>query len=92
MENKAKRTYISVAELAKILGISRVAVFKRIKKGQISAEKIGRAFAISMDEVDGITQGINLKNLTENQKEIIKKAVEKTVREYGETLRLLGKE
>lgn len=92
MENKAKKTHISVAELAKMLGISRVAVFNRIKKGQIPAEKIGRSFAISIEDVDEIVQGISSKNLTEDQKEVIKKAVEKTVKEYGETLRLLGKE
>lgn len=92
MENKAKKIYISVAQLAKMLGISRVAVFNRIKKGQIPAEKIGRSYAISMEDVNEIIQGINIKTLSENQKEVIKKAVEKTVREYGETLRLLGKE
>lgn len=92
MENKAKKIYISVAELAKMLGISRIAVFNRIKKGQIPAEKIGRSYAISMEDVSEIVQGINVKTLTEEQKEIIKKAVKKTVKEYGETLRLLGKE
>lgn len=92
MENKEKKIHISVAELAKMLGISRVAVFNRIKKGQIPAEKIGRSYAISMEDVNEIVQGINVKTLTEEQKEIIKKAVEKTVKEYGETLRLLGKE
>ena len=38
--------YISAAELAKILGISHVAVFKRIKSGKIKAIKIGRTYAI----------------------------------------------
>lgn len=92
MDNKTKKIHISVAELAKMLGISRVAVFKRIKKGQIPAEKIGRSYAISMDDANEIIQGINSKILTEDQKEVIKKAVEKAVNEYGETLRLLGKE
>jgi len=92
MENKTKKLYISVAELAKMLRISRVAVFNRIKKGQIPAEKIGRSYAISMDIVNEIVQGIHSKPLSEDQKEVIKKSVEKTVKEYGETLRLLGKE
>ncbi len=92
MENKEGKTHISVVELAKILGISRVAVFKRIKKGQIPAEKIGRSYIISTKDVNEIIQGIGSKILTEDQKEIIRRAVEKTVREYGETLRLLGKE
>ena len=92
MANKEQKTHISVAELAKILGISRIAVFKRIQKGQIPAEKIGRSFVIAMDDVNDITQGNDPKFLTEEKKKIIEKAVEKTVKEYGETLKLLGKE
>jgi len=89
---KDKKLYISVAELAKKLGISRIAVFKRIQKGQINAEKVGRSYVISMDDVNSITGETNNKNLTEDQKKDIKKAVAKTVKEYGETLRLLGQE
>ncbi len=92
MEEKTKKLHISVAGLAKMLGVSRVTVFNRIKKGQIPAEKIGRSYAISMDDVNDIFHGIDIKILSEEQKEVIKKAVEKTVKEYGETLRLLGKE
>ena len=55
MENKGKKAiFISVAELAKMLGVSRIAVFNKIKKGQIPAEKIGRSYAISMEHVDEI--------------------------------------
>lgn len=86
-----KKSYLSVAELAKLLGISRVAVFKRIRKGQIPAEKIGRSYVISADDVDEISQK-KPKALTEEQKETIRKAVKKVVDEYGETLKLLGKE
>ena len=43
--------YISVAELAQQLGISRIAVFKKIKKGQIKAIKIGRSYAINKAEL-----------------------------------------
>lgn len=93
MENKlGKAKYISVAELAKMLGISHVAVFKKIKKGQIPAEKIGRSYAISMEHVSEIMGNPDASVLTESKKAEIKKAVEKVVKEYGETLRLLGKE
>ena len=93
MENKGKKAiFVSVAELAKMLGISRIAVFNKIKKGQIPAEKIGRSYAISMEHVNEIISGSNLNVLTEDKKEEIKKAVEKVVKEYGETLKLLGKE
>ena len=93
MENKdKKRTYISVAELAKMLGISRIAVFNKIKKGQIPAEKIGRSYAILMEHVNEIISGSISEILTEEKKEDIKNAVEKVVKEYGETLKLLVKE
>ena len=93
MENKEKMAiYISITELAKMLGISRVAVFKRIKKGQIPAEKIGRSYAISMEYVTDLMRKGHSKILTEDRKNEIKQAVEKVVKEYGETLRLLGKE
>ncbi|HBO17500.1 MAG: hypothetical protein A2566_03725 [Candidatus Zambryskibacteria bacterium RIFOXYD1_FULL_40_13] len=93
MENKGKKAiYISVQELAKMLGISRIAVFNKIKKGQIPAEKIGRSYAISMEHVTEIVGGLDSGILTEEKKSEIKKAVEKVVQEYGDTLKLLGKE
>ena len=85
MKNKE---FISTAELAEILGISRVAVFKRIKKGEIKAVKVGRSFVIKNKDIPGvanITRGLN-----ENEKNQIEKAVKRVVMEYGETLRLLG--
>ncbi len=81
-----------MAELAKMLGISRIAVFKRIKKGQIPAERIGRSYVISMADVNEIIQGSSPKFLTKEKKEVIEKAVKKIVKEYGETLKLLGQE
>lgn len=93
MENRDKKTqFISVAELAKILGISHVAVFKKIKKGQIPAQRIGRSYAISMDDVSYLVHGAKSNILTEAKKEEIGSAVEKVVKEYGEALKLLGKE
>lgn len=93
MEQKDKKTmFVSVAELAKMLGISHVAVFKRIQKGQIFAQKVGRSYVIAKEEADTIVHGTKSRVLTEEGKEEIKKAVEKVVNEYGETLKLLGKE
>jgi excisionase family DNA binding protein len=92
MDKNNEKKYVSVAELAKLLGISRIAVFKRIKKGQIPAEKIGRSYAISMADVNQIIKGTSPQVLTEEKKQEISKAVEKVVKEYGQTLKLLGKE
>ena len=85
MENKE---LITTAELAKILGISRIAVFKRIKRGQIKAIRVGRNFVIPKDSLPEILGQV----LSKKNKSEIETAVKKTVREYGQTLRLLGNE
>lgn len=83
-----KNKYISIPQLAKILGISRIAVYKKVKKGQIEAIRIGRSYAIPYSYVLDILG----ETLQENEKKEIDKAVKKTVQEYGEVLRLLGRE
>ncbi|MCM8823733.1 MAG: excisionase family DNA-binding protein [Candidatus Omnitrophica bacterium] len=43
--------YITLPQLAKLMGITRIAVYKKVKKGQIKAERIGRNFAVSKDTI-----------------------------------------
>lgn len=83
MKNKK---FISTTELAKILGISRIAAYKKIKSGKIKATRVGRNFIINKKDLGGIFK----KKLTNKEKKIIDRAVKKVVKEYGETLRLLG--
>ena len=83
-----KNKYLTIIELARLLGVSRIAVYKKIKKGEIKAEKIGRNYAIPGKYVEEIMG----KSLGEKEKAKIDKAVHKTVKEYGEVLKLLGKE
>ena len=83
MKNKK---FLSTVELAKILGISRIAVYKKIKKGEIKAIRVGRNFIIDRKDLAGVLD----KKLTKEGKLLIEKAVKKTVKEYGETLKLLG--
>ena len=80
------KDFISTTESAKILGISRVAVFKRIKSGKIKATKVGRNFVINKKDLGDFFE----KELSPIKKEEIEKAVKKTVKEYGQTLKLLG--
>lgn len=82
------RELITTTELAKILGISRIAVFKRIKRGQIKAIRAGRNFVIFKDSLPEVLGQV----LSKKNKREIEIAVKKTVKEYGQTLRLLGNE
>jgi excisionase family DNA binding protein len=52
---KEKYFYTTV-ELAKLLGISRISVFKRVRQGSIKGQKMGRNFII-------FKKDINLKKL-----------------------------
>jgi len=83
-----QKEYFTTSELAKILGISRIAVFKKIKAGQIKAKKIGRNFAIPRNACDDILG----QSLTLDQKKEIDAGVKKVIKEYSRTLELLGNE
>lgn len=83
-----EKDFLSTTELAKMLGISRIAVFKKIKKGEIKATKIGRNFVIHKKDLGNVLGNV----LTAENKKEIDKAVSRTVKEYGETLELLGRE
>jgi excisionase family DNA binding protein len=78
---------ISTTEAAKILGISRQAIFKKIQNGQIKAEKIGRNFVIDKVLLIG-----SLETPDEARKREITKVAKKIFQEYGEVIRRLGKE
>jgi len=80
--------YLTIQELANILGITRIAVYKRVKKGQIKAVKIGRNFAIPKKYIAHILGKV----LDAKGKHEIDKAIKKTIKEYGEVLKLLGRE
>jgi excisionase family DNA binding protein len=80
--------YISISQFAKILGVSRIAIYKKIKKGQIEATRIGRSYVIPKKYLTDITG----KTLSDKNKKIIDEAVKKTFKEYGEVLKLLGRE
>ena len=82
------KEHLSTSEIAKILGISRISVFKKIKSGEIKAEKRGRNYIIKKSDLSQVLGTV----LSEDKKRLIESAVNKTVNEYGETLRLLGRE
>ncbi len=86
MEKEKK--FLSTTELAKLLEISRVAVFKKIKRGEIKATKVGPNFIINKKDLGEMFGNV----LSPEKKKVIDKVVKKTIREYGETLKLLGNE
>lgn len=47
-----EKDYYTITELAKIFGISRVSIFKRVKQGSIKGQKIGYNFIIFKKDIN----------------------------------------
>lgn len=84
----ANAKHFSTTELAKILGISRVGVFYKIKKGDISATKVGRNYVIDSSELSCLSGS----KLSIKDKRGVAYVVKRAARQYRKTLELLGKE
>lgn len=81
------KKYLSVSEAAKKLGISRMQVVRKIKKGEIPAQKVGRIYVISEGDLPGI-----FKKMTLLEKKRIEEAVHRLLQKYGDVIRRLGGE
>ena len=82
------KKWYSTVEVAKILRITRHAVAKRIKTGNLKAEKVGRNFAVSHSVLlEALGRDVGPK-----KKEEIEEAIDKAMKDYSETFRMLAKE
>jgi excisionase family DNA binding protein len=88
ISEKPDKNYFSAPEIAKLLGVSRTAIFKKIKSGYIHAEKIGRNYIIPREEYEAIL-GIFV---PDRRKKDIEDTVERVVKKYGPALKKLGEE
>jgi excisionase family DNA binding protein len=82
------KDYVTIPQLAKILGVSRITIYNKVKNGEIDAIRIGRIYAIPKKyilEILGDT-------LSTKTKKLIEEAVRRTVQEYREVLIKLGNE
>ncbi|MBW1912476.1 MAG: helix-turn-helix domain-containing protein [Deltaproteobacteria bacterium] len=86
--NNLSQEFLTTSELAEIIGVSRVAIYKRIKKGDIEAIRIGRNYVIPKHYVSEVYK----RKITAARKKLIEKAVRKVVKEYGDVLKKLGQE
>jgi len=82
---QTKKLY-SCTEVAKMLGISRVAVFNKIKSGELKAYKVGNSYVIDGADI------LFGKNLPKTVKIDIEQVVKRAIKEYGEAFKRLGKE
>ncbi|MBI4995005.1 helix-turn-helix domain-containing protein [Candidatus Peregrinibacteria bacterium] len=79
------KKFLSTAEAAKILGISRIAVFQKIKSGEIKACKAGRNYIIKNSDLHTPLQI----EMSGGAQRFIDKSIKKTLKEYGVALKML---
>lgn len=82
------KDFYSTIEAGRILNISRVSVFNRIKTGKLKATKVGRNFVIPHAAIlEALGQKVGHVKKAE-----IERAIDLAMRDYEETFRLLAKE
>ncbi len=79
------REYLTTSELAEIMGLSRVQVFRKIKAGEIPAERIGNIYAIPREFAASLSG-----EMTSSDERKIEKGIIKVIEEYGEVLKKLA--
>jgi len=84
----SNKDYLTVKELAGLMGISRVAVFNQIKLGKIKAEKAGRNYIIYKKNLPVFFNPA----ISQDDKESIEKGVKRVLKDYSETIKMLGRE
>lgn len=82
------KEFYSTTEIARILRISRISVFNRIKSGKIRAEKIGRNYIVSHK---ALLEALG-KTIGQEKKKNIERAVDKALGDYRLAFKLLGRE
>jgi excisionase family DNA binding protein len=80
--------FVTIPQLANEMGLSRIAVYKKVKSGQIPATRIGRNYCISSETANALLQ----QTTSRQDLEWIDAAVEKVVGKYGVVLKWLSAE
>ena len=82
------KEFYSTMETANIIGVSRKTIFQRARDGKIDATKVGRNYVIPHASVLRMLG----KTVGKDGKVAIEKAIDKALKEYEKTFRLLGRE
>lgn len=79
---------MTIPQLARELGMSRVAVWQKVKSGNIRAHKVGARYVIKAEDAN-VALG---RSLTDKQRVWIHSAVGRVVRQYGTVLKRLSRD
>jgi excisionase family DNA binding protein len=88
MELYMREKMMTIPKLADKMGLSRVAVYKKVKSGKIPATKVGRIYVIATKDVKDLLPS------PPSKKELkwVDEAVKREVQEYGMVFKWLSTE
>ena len=92
MNQAAERTrasaggLVTIPQLARMLGVSRITVYQRVRRGQIPAVKVGRTYVITERTVNEVLG----RTVSAARRKLLDRAVHRVVREYGPVLKKLA--
>ncbi len=84
---KTEGKHLSTTQAAALLGISRVAVFKRIRAGTLKAHRVGGRYLVEAGQLGFLQEALDPAT-----KRRLRTAVDRTFAEYGDVLKKLGGE
>ena len=82
------KEYLTIKELTEILHLSRQAIFRKVKSGEIKAEMVGKTYIIPKQQLDHVFYN----TLSNKFKKEIDRGVSKVIKEYGDVIKKLGEE
>jgi excisionase family DNA binding protein len=88
MKKADQKDFFTIPEVAKLIGLSRIAVYKQVKAGQIKAMRVGKIYLIRDRDLAQVLG----KKLTPDDIRSIEKSVNKGIRRYGEVFKWLAHE
>lgn len=83
-----REDFLTIPEAAKLLGISRIAVYKQVVQGRIEGKKLGRNYLIYKHYIMHMAGHF----LSDKDKRKIDMVVKQAFKQYGEAIKRLGQE
>lgn len=81
------RKFLTVSEVSKKIGLSRMQVIRKIRSGEIRAERVGRSYIVPEEGLPGI-----YRKISQAERDRVTEAVRRVLKEYGDVIRRLGRE
>ena len=82
------KEYYTVPEIADILNVSRISIYRKVKKGEIRATMVGKTYIVHSKDLAEILG----RKITRKEQELVDSAVKMSIKEYGKVFKLLAQE